>query len=358
MRHTSLLWILLTVPASSLAQEFFPAKDLAFAQIAAGGGYETVLNISNRGTSAYSGTLTLYPTDRTKPLPLLVNGNAVSSGGTISLTVDRGATTSLRITSSDASLGTLSGFATIADADRLVSSLLEGNLTYYVKAADGTIVDSVGVAPSVEVFQAVIPFDDFLTVALALANRNAASQQATVKLTVFDDKNVQVGTTTQLLANNQQVARFLYQYFPSASLTKGRVEIQSDRLFLGTALTFVKGNQASSLPFLASEKVYSYSFTALGQTQTGKFFLAVAGPHVSAYGDDAAGIQQACGILKNGNLELFSHVGRGTSTELIVYSLITNFNPSLSTQSGTVVFYTLNPAGLLGQGTITVTASN
>src|SRR5262249_16076765 len=156
-------------------------------------------------------------------------------------------------------------------------------LTYYVKSADGTILDSVGVAPSAEVLQAVIPFDDFLTVALALANQNAARQTATVKLTLLDDKNVQVGTATQTFTNNQQVPKFLYQYFPRATWTKGRVEISSDRLFLGTALTFVRGNQASSLPFLPSVKIYSYTITILGQSISGESYLAVNGASVLEY---------------------------------------------------------------------------
>ena len=130
MKHTILLGILLVLPATAFAQNFFPAKDLAFAQIAAGGGYETVLNVTNRGTSAYNGSLTLIPTDTAKPFNLLVNGNQLT--GPLNLALAPDTTATLRITSGNESAGTVSGFATIRDADRDKTSLLEGNLTYYV----------------------------------------------------------------------------------------------------------------------------------------------------------------------------------------------------------------------------------
>jgi len=365
MRHTGLLCILLILlPAAAFGQDFFPAKDLAFAQIAVGGGYETVLNVTNRGTSVYNGTLTLIPADRTKAFPTVINGTAPS--GPLDLAINPGATASFRITSGDASLGTLSGFATITSADRNQPSMLEGNLTYYVKSSDGTIVDSAGVAPSNQVFQTVIPFDDFLTVALALVYQAPADQTAGLSITVFDDKNVQVGTTNQALRGGQQVAKFLWQYFPYARLTKGRVEIQSDRLFIGTALTFVKGSQASSLPFLPSMKVYNYSGSYPGNTITGKMYFCFNGPYMTGYVrietiNGAAvplGIDQISGVLKNGNLEIYIHQGRGTSMENLGYLLITGYSPSQATQSGTAVGFFVNPPGVLGTGNVTFTAVN
>jgi hypothetical protein len=283
----------------------------------------------------------------------------------MNLALNPGATASLRITSGDASLGTLSGFATIVNTARESASLLEGNLTYYVKSGDGTIVDSVGVAPSSEILQAVIPFDDFETVALALANRNAANQTATVKLTLFDDKNAQMGTATQPLAKNQQVPRFLYQFFPGVSMTKGRVEIQSDRPFLGTALTFVKGGQASSLPFLPSIKLYDFTVRAAGQVFTGQVYIAANGPHVTGFAVNTengvpqpSSLDQITGILKNGNLELFAHANRGRIDELIFYLLFTGFNPLQRTQDGSVLLYFVNPPAVAALGTVTITATN
>jgi len=357
MKYVSLLLLVLSVSATALAQDLDAGKHLAFAQIAFGGGYETLLNMSNRGTAAFNGTLTLLPSDRTKPFPALVDGSPASAA--LNLALNPGATASLRITSGDASAGTLSGFAIIAATNPERASLLEGNLTYYVKSADGTIVDSVGVAPSRPILQAVIPFDDFQTVALALANRNSANQTATVRLMLFDDKNAQIGRATQTLANNEQVPRFLYQFFPGVSLTKGRVEIQADQPFLGTALTFVKGGQASSLPFLPSLKLYDVRLEAAGQTFTGQAYIAVDFPYVTGYfvetvnGVPQPGTESQIGILKDGRLELFDVEG---SNELF-HARIPAFNLTQQTHSGTAEFIVINPPSVT-QATLTLTAVN
>lgn len=240
------------------------------------------------------------------------------------------------------------------------ASLLEGNLTYYAKSADGTIVDSVGVAPSTPIRQAVIPFDDFQAVALALANLNTAN--LAINLTLFDDRNTQMGTATQVLANNQQVARFLYQFFQGVSLTKGRVEIQSAGAFIGTALTF-KGGQWSALPFLPSMKLYDITLNVAGNTETVQLYLTIDGAYVTGYSVDVVNgvpqpapgsIEQITGTLLGGNLELLLHTHNGD--DVIIYVLFPGFNPLLHTQNGTVLIYSVNPPGVAGQGTITATA--
>ncbi len=75
MKNAALLAMLLGLPATAFAQDFFAYKDLAFAQIAAGGGYETVLNATNRGASSYSGTLTLILSGLEHESGLLKNGS-------------------------------------------------------------------------------------------------------------------------------------------------------------------------------------------------------------------------------------------------------------------------------------------
>jgi hypothetical protein len=363
MKHVALLCVLFVSPSAALAQAPRPGKDLAFAQIAFGGGYETVLNVTNRGTSAYNGTLTLWSSDTTKPFPARVNGTPVTAS--MSLALNAGATATYTITSGDASAGTLSGFATIYSSALETGSLLEGNLTYYVKSADGSIVDSVGVAPSRPVFQTVIPFDDFQTVALALASR--VNNTVTVTLKLFDDKNTQVGTATQTLTINQQVPKFLYQYFTGVTLTKGRVEIQSTRPILGTALTFAKGGQASSLPFLPSTKLYEFTATAAGMTFTGQVYLAIDFPYVTALGADTVnGVPQpgtfdplGVGVVTgSGNLELYFRDNRGASGESLSYSVITGFDPAQRTQTGRVEIYLASPPSFAAQGTLTITALN
>jgi hypothetical protein len=336
-----------------------PGKALVFAQIAFGGGYETVANLTNRGTMAYTGTLTLRASDPTKPFPALVNGSPLAAGMGLNLALDAGATATFRITSGDASAGTVSGFATIFPGNGVSDTLLEGNLTYYVKSADGTIVDSVGVAPSTPVPQAVIPFDDFQTVALALAN--TSPQTTTIRLTVFDDKNVQVGAAAQTLASNQQVPKFLFQYFPGVSLTRGRVEIQSDFFFVGTALTFVKGSQASSLPFLPSWNLYDITGSILGEQFAVRFYLALDGLSAKAYAVDIqngapvpGSFTDFTGIWQSGELVMIEREG---SNE-VCYTRIPAFSPSKATQSGKIVCVGEDLPGTVVQGTLTVRAIN
>ena len=50
-----LVWLAFTAVAS--AQNFYPKKDAVFGQVVVGGGYETVINLTNRGTHPYVGTL-------------------------------------------------------------------------------------------------------------------------------------------------------------------------------------------------------------------------------------------------------------------------------------------------------------
>ncbi len=342
--------VFLLVSSAALAQDIYPTKDLAFAQVAAGAGYETVLNVTNRGTSPYAGTLSLFRSSGAA-WSVLVNGNPVN--GTMNLVVNPGATISLRITLGDASLGVQSGFAVIHVTDYTQTSIIEGTLTYYVKSANGTILDSIGVAPSNEVIQAVIPFDDFTTIALAMANINAAGLTANVKLTLFDDKNTQMGAAaTQTLPVNNQVPRYLYQYFPGVTLTKGRVEIQSDQLILGTALTFTN-NQYSSLPFVGGVKAYNYSISAGSIVTSGQFFIRVDSPYVTGFADG-----EIMGNVHNGNLRLYAHGNGGQPTEYVMYAKIPAFDPSKATQSGPIIYYYVNPAGVAGQGTVTLTAIN
>ena len=75
-----LIWLAFTAIAS--AQNFYPKKDAAFGQVVVGGGYETVINLTNRGTHPYVGTLGLFRTVNEESVPWnpTVNGIAVENG--------------------------------------------------------------------------------------------------------------------------------------------------------------------------------------------------------------------------------------------------------------------------------------
>ena len=231
---------------TSFAQIPTIGKDFAVAQIAAGGGWETVLNLTNRGTTTYTGTLNLFRSSDQGPGPAWnpqVNGNAIS-GGRFNLSLRSGETMTLWITESPTA--TESGFCVLRGSSIDETSFIEGTVTYYTKS-EGKVTDSVGVAPGGGTYLAVLPFEDFRSIALALANANTTA--ATVRMKLFSASGEPVSTLTppMILQPNQQRALYLWQLFPNVQMTSGRLDIQSDVTILGTALTDA-GTQFSSLP--------------------------------------------------------------------------------------------------------------
>ena len=99
-----LIWLAFTAIAS--AQNFYPKKDAAFGQVVAGGGFETIINITNRGTHPYVGTLFLFRTenDETVAWNPMVNGVAVQNGE-YGVEIQPQATVTLRLTGSQLESG-------------------------------------------------------------------------------------------------------------------------------------------------------------------------------------------------------------------------------------------------------------
>src|SRR5438093_4574699 len=208
--RTFVIVLILIFCGTCHGQNFNPQKDLAFGQIAAGGGYESVLTVTNRGTGAYSGTLELYTGAGLSWNPT-INGAPLISGR-LDITLNPGETRTYRITLTG---GTESAFGFIRSAGMEQTSLIEGNLTYFVSSAsakgpessknersfsesNSMAFEAVGVPPSTEFYKTTVPFEDFSTVALALGNVNLGPS-ANVKLTVFSDSNQQLGTQSTLL---------------------------------------------------------------------------------------------------------------------------------------------------------------
>ena len=63
------------------AQNFYPKKDAAFGQVVVGDGFETVINLTNRGTSEYTGTMILFRLENAAWNPG-VNGRTGETGNT------------------------------------------------------------------------------------------------------------------------------------------------------------------------------------------------------------------------------------------------------------------------------------
>jgi hypothetical protein len=228
----------------------------------------------------------------------MVNGQLAMSG-MVPIALNPGETKTYRITVNGS---TQSAYGFIRSNDTSVTSIIEGNLTYFVTAggsseplpaktqpvfANGNTLphEGVGVPPSMEFYKTTIPFEDFLTVALALVNANVGPD-ANVTLTIFDNTGQQQATKTIPIGPFWHFVTFLWQQFPSLNLGAGRLDIESDRPIFGTALLFLPGASGdifSSLPLLGAPYAYTFSGTAGNITVEGEFGIWTEGPFVKGY---------------------------------------------------------------------------
>jgi hypothetical protein len=337
-------------------------KSLAFAQIASGGAWETVINVTNRGTTTYTGFLSLHTmgADGITPMPWnpIVNGTKVTNSQ-MAILIPAGSMQTLTITAENLE----TGFGTItpsAPSDSNQTSFVEGSLTYFYLSGN-EVLDSIGVEPSNQIYLTTIPFDKFASIAFALANTNANT--ASVNLTVYSASTpVQVlGTTTLSLARNAHVAEYLYQVFPSiAEEVPGRLDIECDIPIYGLALTQV-GSQFSSLPFLPAVKGYTWTenFTPTGTVKTGTLGARLGGALLQYQKTTLTPVQEASrylgGTYSDGALSM---VDFDFAAGQVRYWTFNSFSFSMSMVTGTVKLYSLTPAySYLGQGSITLVAA-
>ncbi len=276
---TLLITLGLLTASPGFGQNLLQQKDLGFGQVAVGGGYETVITLTNRGTFAYSGNMMLRRGDDGQPWNPTVDGQPITNGQ-VAVDIGSGETVTLRLTGDSVE----SGMAVLVSSDVILDNFVEGNLTYFVRS--GTkLDDSIGVGPSTETFLASIPFEDFSTVALALANsdfRTSGALTAAVTIKLFDDTGDQVASEPLTLAPLAHSARFLSQIFDE-EVGRGKIEISSDVPIIGTALTFISG-QLSTLPMLPSPVTYTLLMTQSDQTElTGEMTLWAEGFFVKGY---------------------------------------------------------------------------
>ena len=297
-----LIWLAFTAVAS--AQNFFPKKDAAFGQVVVGGGYETVINLTNRGTHSYVGTLELFRTVNNESVPWnpTVNGIAVENGE-LGVEIRSQATVTLRLTGPQLEAGA----AILLSEDLLLDNLIEANLTYLILEG-GQVSDSVGISPSKEFYRASIPFEEFRETALALVNGDLTGERgANVELSLFSGNGVRLGPTRIIgLGSLVHSARFLHELFPGQTLRGGMVEITSDSPIFGTALTF-SGGQFSSLPLEPAPITYSVRLESDEHYATGELALWADGSFIRGYlvisGVDGEAFDEPEFSLVNGELE-------------------------------------------------------
>ena len=275
-----LVWLSFVAVAS--AQNFYPKKDAVFGQVVVGGGYQTIINIANRGSHQYVGFLNLFRTGEQGESVAwnpTVNGAPVQNGK-FEIEIQPGATVTLRLTGSRLR----SGAAVLLSDDLLPNNLIEANLTYRI-LENGRVSDSVGISPSKEFYRASIPFEKFAETALALVNGDLSGERtANVEMTLFSDDGSSLGNKSTLtLGPFSHLARFLHELFGRQTLDGGRVEIASDFPIFGTALTLT-GGEFSSLPLDAAPVTYEVRLlSSSGSVTTGEIALWAEGSFIRGY---------------------------------------------------------------------------
>ena len=278
MHKTRIVLVWLSFVAVASAQNFYPKKDAVFGQVVVGGGYETIINLSNRGTQPYVGTLELFRGDALTWNPI-VNGTTLEDG-IYEVEIRPQATVTLRLTGAQLE----SGAAVLFGDDFLLDNLIEANLTYLVRK-DGHVSDSVGISPSKEFSRATIPFVEFTETALALVNGDTTGElTAEVELILYSADGKRVGQPASItLGPSSHRAQFLNEIFRGQLLARGKVEIASNSPIFGTALTF-SGGQFSSLPLEPTPVTYSVRLVShQGSTATGEMTLWADGFFVRGY---------------------------------------------------------------------------
>jgi len=359
MKRTALVLTLSIVwSATACAQDI--DKELAFAQIAAGPGLNSVLNIANRGTTTYTGSFNLFTMSADGSSSLAwnptINGTATTNGQ-LAISIPAGNTQTLTITapSLQVGFGTITPTGSSSTDD---SSFLEGDLTYYFMSGQ-TVTDSVGVGPSAQIYLTSIPFDNFSNIALALANANSS---ASVQLTLYSDSG-SVANQTLSMAQNAHVAKYLSEIFPGVQLTGGRLDILSQTYIYGIALTQA-GSQFSSLPFDAANKMFNWTinFTPTSTTWTGTLNARLVGSlvdfHVTTLTKNGQPISEPDAYLSGTYIN-----GVGTVMDYsealnqIQYWTLSSFSLQ-PTNNGTVQIWSISPFAYLGQGQVTLVPAN
>ncbi len=359
-RLSSLTLLIVLLPLTAHTQNLYSKKDLAFAQVAAGGAYETVINVTNRGSKTYTGSLRFFHLAGQTWNPV-VNDVQVANGQ-MNVSVPNGATATYRVTQTG---GTEAGFAFFIASELAQNSFLEGTLTYYVRDS-GVLVDSVGVQPSSEFYLTAVPFDDFTKLAMAMANLNTTA--VTARLSVFSDTNTLLAPPLdRQFVSGEHLAIYLRQLFPSIQAVRGRLEIQSSTApVIGTILTDID-NQLSSLPMQPAVKGYTFTGTLAGLGYSGEISLWFDGQFVEGYlrALTIGGVPEQnvdtiplTGSIVDGVLQVTTTGRPDAEGQLLSYLIVNPYSLTQATQQGTATAWFLPSHILAGTGILTLTAIN
>lgn len=249
---------------------YYFSRDLIFPQVAAGGlapnpSYQTWITVTNRGTATFTGTMYFFTSAGTAWNPY-VNGSQIA-GGMLAVSIAPRTVMTYKVSLPGA---TETGYAIVSQLENVLTTFIEGNATYYV---DST-ADSVGVPPGRTFTNASLPFEDFETICLALANPDATSA-SNVSLKLYSKDNVLVDTQYVNLPKMSQSPQYLWQIFGTTprAFGRGRVEISASSLIVGVAVTQTEAGQMSSLPLGATTNTYTITTGSYVGSGLSNFFL-------------------------------------------------------------------------------------
>ncbi len=293
------------------AQELLQQTDVGFSQIAVGPDLETVMVLTNRGVFDYQGVLLLSRGRDGLIWNPVINGEAVENGEyPVVIGVDE--TIRLSLTAD----AVQSGAGILVSTGLLIPDVfVEASLTYHFRS-EGQIVDSVGILATQEFYLATIPFEDFSTVGLALANASVFTLVDTqIALSLIDSAGNLIDGIQFGLPPYGHDAQFLFEHFPDVPLDLGlgKLEIFATAPVIGTTLTLVGppgAPQLSTLPLFPAPTAYDFAITASDDTRfEGVMALWAEGFFVKGYlvvlsvdGVELAEVGLTLPILVNGQL--------------------------------------------------------
>jgi len=267
------------------AQYIHPKKEMVFTQVIAGPGFDSVIALTNRGTTAYSGAIFLSTGPEGSPWNPLVNNLPVYNGN-LQISIPPDSTKIFTISSGAFTVG----IAFISSFDFYVTNHVEGNLTYYSRNGSACL-DAVGVPSSGEFFNVSLPFGNFQDVGLSLGNVTA--HDATVRVTLYDQDDEIYSRCEFPVLSGGHFAQYLKELpwnDPVAAFGPvGKVDILADRSLAGIAMTVTPdgsgGAQISTLPLDASPLIYTLGLTAHAgdDIYMGKLELWIDGYFVKGY---------------------------------------------------------------------------
>lgn len=363
---------LLLIPA--YGQTFYPKKDLIFTQVIAADGFDSIMSVTNRGPRDYTGTLYFRSGTGGAAWNPLVNGTRLEEGW-LGVWIPYNQTRVYRVSGT----GLAVGYCYFYSSDLQADNTLEGNLTYYSYTASA-VLDAVGVPESREFLVSSLPFSNFNDVGLSLAvPRQGDNSTANVDILLYDEDSVLVSQCQLEIQWGGHFAMYLRELpweTPIGSFGPvGKVEIRSDRLIGGIAMTISMGDtggaQISTLPLAGTPLFYLLDAEDEDENiYAGKVSLWIEGFFVNGYmrlesvnGEAILPSQtqtwKVTGQLIDGVMKLAYPCFLGNMAivpEVSLFVLIPAFSPSADVLNGTwsADLITL-PGSLPVRGTVTFT---